>query len=779
MFRNLPTVLCYCIVALLVVIFFGSSVRGDIYQWEWIDPAHPELGKQQSTTICPDGAGVNAVPNADLSLRDLTKAYLINANLTDAFIYSAVLTNADLSQANLAYAGFFFAYLTNANFTDAVVQGAEFHGTTSNGFTSTQLYSTASYKTKNLAGIGLGYNILSGCNFANQNLTGAEFYSAILTNANFIQADLSGAFLAYATLTDANMTDALVQGADFGDTTSRGFTSAQLYSTASYKAKNLAGIGLSENDLTGWNFANQNLTGAIFDYATLKDANFTDALVQGASFGGTTSREFTSTQLYSTASYKAKNLVGIKLYWNDLTSWNFTNQNLNGAIFNYAILTNANLTQANLTSANFFFATLTNTNFTGADMRGAEYVNYTGTITINTIRRDGTIQGLDLSGGRTLIVRDYDGDLGLDHFPHHGPIPIKVKKSMTMGTDGILQMIFEEDAWDSTISFDSGIPVSLGGTLQLTFAQDVNVLGQIGRTFKVFDWSGVSPTGLFSVSSVYDWDLTRLYASGEVTLDYVMNASDTRWTGAKNAKWNDPANWSAGVPLNGAIIEFDSADPAHLPFVQNIANPLSLEAIMFSPNAGEHILGGPTLQLTGGAPTIVCASINDQYIGNPLELADNTVIVVSGSGDLTLGGEIDGSGNLTKRGSGELILANSAMHEGETLIEDGILALDTTGQLENSPITNDAIFQILSGEHTVKAITGGGTTVVDSGSLTVHLIIQDSLTIGTGAKLILAPLTGGSLSGSLTPVPEPATIVLLAMGLVCLLSCSLSVRKQK
>ena len=51
-------------------------------------------------------------------------------------------------------------------------------------------------------------------------------------------------------------------GAHFGSTVETGFTAAQLYSTASYQAHDLAGIRLSNNILSGWDFAGQNLTGA-------------------------------------------------------------------------------------------------------------------------------------------------------------------------------------------------------------------------------------------------------------------------------------------------------------------------------------------------------------------------------------------------------------------------------------------------------------------------------------------------------------------------------------
>ena len=89
----------------------------------------------------------------------------------------------------------------------------------------------------------------------------------------------------------------MVTGANFGNTTSRGFTQAQLASTASYQAKNLQGIGLG-NDLTGlglewaeshqrrlWrystltnaNLTGANLTNAVLDYPTLTNANLAGA----------------------------------------------------------------------------------------------------------------------------------------------------------------------------------------------------------------------------------------------------------------------------------------------------------------------------------------------------------------------------------------------------------------------------------------------------------------------------------------------------------------------
>jgi hypothetical protein len=128
---------------------------------------------------------------------------------------------------------------------------------------------------------------------------------------------------------------------------------------------------------------------------------------------------------------------------------------------------------------------------------------------------DGSINGLDLSGARTLVVRNYTAS----------SIPISVHTSATMGTNGTLQVVLDGSAWGSTISFDSGIPVSLGGTLDVTFASGVNAASLLGTPVQLFNWSGVTPAGQFTwqddlggAASAYVWDSSHLYSAGTVTL---------------------------------------------------------------------------------------------------------------------------------------------------------------------------------------------------------------------------------------------------------------------
>jgi hypothetical protein len=132
------------------------------------------------------------------------------------------------------------------------------------------------------------------------------------------------------------------------------------------------------------------------------------------------------------------------------------------------------------------------------------------------IKSDGHIAGLNLAAGESLTVRDYDGNPTAS--PPIGPLPIIVDQSLTISAAGTLRMVFDANAWDSTISFAPGIPVTRGGALELTFASDVNLASQVGRTIDLFDWTGVTPTGTFNVTSPYTWNLTNLYTTGEVTL---------------------------------------------------------------------------------------------------------------------------------------------------------------------------------------------------------------------------------------------------------------------
>ena len=230
------------------------------------------------------------------------------------------------------------------------------------------------YDGQDVSGQDFNFKSLKDSSWISVNATSAHFAFSDLTNANFTDANLNSASFGCATLTNANFTNATIKNASFDSTV--GFIKEQLYSTASYKNKDLEGVKLGGNDLSGWNFEGQNLNSASFGKATLTNADFTNATIKNASFNSTVG--FIKEQLYSTASYRNKDLERVSLNNNDLSGWNFEGQNLNSACFYEATLTNANFTNANLNSAWFDKATLTNANFTNATIWNASFNSAVG-----------------------------------------------------------------------------------------------------------------------------------------------------------------------------------------------------------------------------------------------------------------------------------------------------------------------------------------------------------------------------------------------------------------
>ena len=82
-----------------------------------------------------------------------------------------------------------------------------------------------------------------------------------------------------------------------------------LYSTASYGTKDLAGIGLASNNLTGWSFAGQNLVSADSYYATLKDTNLSGANLASADLGSATLAQMDAGKSSSRASLHSNSVL--------------------------------------------------------------------------------------------------------------------------------------------------------------------------------------------------------------------------------------------------------------------------------------------------------------------------------------------------------------------------------------------------------------------------------------------------------------------------------------
>lgn len=470
-------------------------------------------------------AGKNLTGAEFQSAVDLSNSSFVGADLTDVNLQYVSMQNANFTNADLTGADLSYGKLTGANFTGADVRGAKLSREFTypgSGISPSQLASTASYQAHDLTGIRLRGNDLTNANLANQNLTDADFIGAPLEGADLTGAEVRGA--------QFHLHPAGIGG---------GLTVAQLQSTASYQAHDLSGIGLAGNNLAGVNLVGQNLTSADFESgpygANLNGADLSHANLTDARFGNST---------LTGATLVGAMLANLDLHLTELGNANLRDANLSGAQFGgYVIVINggeeggggyynfpgtnlagSNLSGANLANANFsgtldFFgapfpgANLTDANLMGADARGAnlQYATMTGANTTNLIQPHGHIVGLSLTAGKSLVVRDFENSINSN-------VPIVVDEHLAVDESGSLRLVFDADAWGSTISFAHGIPVALGGTLELNFAPEVDLATQIGRTIDLFDWTGVVATGNFAIESLYGWDLANLYTTGEVTL---------------------------------------------------------------------------------------------------------------------------------------------------------------------------------------------------------------------------------------------------------------------
>ena len=221
--------------------------------------------KYTKSYLDKDLRGIN-FSNNSLVDWDFSNQNLSSSNFTAAKLNSANFANANLSSANFSNANFTYADLSNANFSNAIIKGANFFSTVSYGFTETQLKSTKSYNEKDLGGISLDSNDLSGWHFEGQNLNSASFGSTIADGTNFINA----------TLTSANFKKASLKNANFNNAT-------------------LKGANMQKADLTNAILGNADLSNVDLRGATLTDADSATAIYKNTIMADGTIKNFSMT----------------------------------------------------------------------------------------------------------------------------------------------------------------------------------------------------------------------------------------------------------------------------------------------------------------------------------------------------------------------------------------------------------------------------------------------------------------------------------------------------
>ncbi|MFI3291358.1 MAG: pentapeptide repeat-containing protein [Opitutales bacterium] len=232
----------------------------------------------------------DALPKTKSNLPQVPIVNNDNKNLSDRSFHYASLNNSSWQNAILINTNFNFAELENANFTNAIIIKSELGGNRlRGGFNKEQIYSTKSYINKNLAGINFSVNDMKAWDFSGQNLEDARFEWCVLDDVSFENANLKNVSFddsnnGSSSFYNTNFANAIIAKCRFKYATNEGFTKEQLYSTKSYKDKDLEGIDFSSCILKGWSFSGQNLKNANFANSDLSGVDFSFANLEGVNF---------------------------------------------------------------------------------------------------------------------------------------------------------------------------------------------------------------------------------------------------------------------------------------------------------------------------------------------------------------------------------------------------------------------------------------------------------------------------------------------------------------
>src|SRR6266705_3403479 len=225
------------------------------------------------------------------------------------------------------------------------------------------------------------------------------------------------------------------------------------------------------------------------------------------------------------------------------------------------------------------------------------------------------------------------------------------------------------------------------------------------------------------------------------------------WTGASNPNWKTNGNWLGGAAPTGVGGE-------NLVFPSGAANLLTSNNL----NNGSFnsiIIKGSGYTLSNKPVTVGAGGLADSSVGgtNTVSLAmtfgaTRTVTVSNAATTLTISGNINGAGGLTKSGAGTVALSAANTYTGVTTVNGGTIA-----------IAADAGLGAVPGAPTAGKLTFGGGTLRTTASFTLAANRGIALTgAGTISTNPGTTLTYGGIIAGASPLTKAGTGTLIVSG---------------
>jgi autotransporter-associated beta strand protein len=176
--------------------------------------------------------------------------------------------------------------------------------------------------------------------------------------------------------------------------------------------------------------------------------------------------------------------------------------------------------------------------------------------------------------------------------------------------------------------------------------------------------------------------------------------SRATWSNSSGGAWGTAANWQGDVP-NATDKWAVFGDAVTTSQTVTIESTKTVGKIIFD-SAGNYTIArsgsaGLSLDVSSATPDAYIEINNTKGNGAhtitaPITLYNNLVLTQNSGGDFTLAGAVGQVGvidkrSITKRGPGTLVLAAANTYTGGTVIEQGTLRVDPTGDLSTGSVT--------------------------------------------------------------------------------------------